>query len=222
MAARQTHRVRVSAFTNPGIAQGIPAVTSETRDPFQEALDTFKSKLTAADRRNFSIASRQQLEEALDKIQSDQHTGRKLKNMNRLSAFLEGMETFGKVINVYCQASEIVAFLWVRIAFQGLYPNLRAQVDEHSVLQGPVKLVLLVAKSLSDVFQMLLDIYEELGKTLKLYAQGECLFPKDTNMADLLADAYKVVLEFHYCTLRYFRKPCKSLMDDQKYQGLNL
>lgn len=61
----------------------------------------------------------------ISKIQKAQEPDRRLRNLPRIKAFLEGMEQFGKIIEVFLNVSDIVAFVWVRrryLSFQ-VYPD---------------------------------------------------------------------------------------------------
>ena len=77
-------------------------------------------------------------------------------------------------------------------------------------MQGPLKLLLLIASAYTEAFSELLDVYRQLGETLGLLLQSQELFPKDNHMANVLAGIYKDILEFHRRALKYFQQPSMS------------
>ncbi|RYP30902.1 hypothetical protein DL767_006034 [Monosporascus sp. MG133] len=85
---------------------------------FELALEAFKASLKRNDREKFANVKFQDLLDEMDKIQRDQQPKRRAKNLARLRPFLEAMEQFGKVIEVFTNTSEMVAFVWAMEYFQ--------------------------------------------------------------------------------------------------------
>lgn len=101
------------------MASDLHATTPEqSTSPFETALEEFMNELrkqgvSKRERDSFRIATLEELKMDLDKLQTEQHSNRKLRNMPRIWAFLEAMDQFGKVIELFCQVSGIVSSLWV-------------------------------------------------------------------------------------------------------------
>lgn len=103
--------------TTPAVSGGGTTTTSPS--PFEAALSEFKLELKKnginqgkkAVPLNFTTLD--DLKTEIDNLQTSQHSRRTLRNMTRLRGFLEATEQFGKVIEVFCQVHEIVAFVWV-------------------------------------------------------------------------------------------------------------
>lgn len=94
----------------------LPNVTANSgRDGgFQRALTRFKSHLSPTEQEEFSVTSLEDVQEAIAKIQDTQASKRNMRNLNRIKSFLEAMEQYGKVVEVFLNVSEILAFVWVR------------------------------------------------------------------------------------------------------------
>ena len=92
---------------------------------FQVALQQFSDRLTASEAEQIKITSLSDLKLAIEEIQAEQRPKRALMNMTRILGFIEAMEQFAKVLEVFLNVSDIVAFTW-----------------------GPVKLLLLVCTGL--------------------------------------------------------------------------
>ena len=97
-------------------------------DLFRRVLDSFKKDLSRQEKQNFSFTDIKGLNLAIDDLQKKQHSQRRLQNLSRLKPFLEAMEQYGKVAEVFCNSSEFVAFVWgpmkflLQVSTQDSYP----------------------------------------------------------------------------------------------------
>ena len=83
-------------------------------DPtFCQALSRFTASLTAKEEDQFRFTSLDDVRQAASRIQHDQAARRDMMNLTRIEAFLEGMDQYGRVAEVFLSASPIVAFVWV-------------------------------------------------------------------------------------------------------------
>ncbi|KAH9427153.1 hypothetical protein MCOR02_012446 [Pyricularia oryzae] len=90
-----------------------------------------------------------------------------------------------KVVEVFLNVSEILAFVW-----------------------GPLKFLLMITSNFSDAFNSLLDTYQEIGEQIPLLESFKTLFQDsvNTHMRQLLVLIYEDILRFQLLALRYFRK----------------
>ena len=80
---------------------------------FKLVLERFKHDLSDPERADFQFTSLNDLKVALDGIQKRQTSERRLQAMDRLNRFLEAMENYDKVIKVFLNSTEFLAFVWV-------------------------------------------------------------------------------------------------------------
>ena len=80
---------------------------------FQRALARFRSHLSLAEQEDFSITSLADVQETIAHIQEIQGSERKMRNLTRIKAFLEAMEQYGKILEVFLNVSDFLAFVWV-------------------------------------------------------------------------------------------------------------
>ena len=80
---------------------------------FESALEEFKKGLKKRDQETFKITTFKELKTSIGDLQKKQHSQRRLQNLNRLKPFLEAIEQYGKVVEVFCNTNDIVAFVWV-------------------------------------------------------------------------------------------------------------
>ncbi|KAH6873889.1 hypothetical protein B0T10DRAFT_233779 [Thelonectria olida] len=84
-------------------------------DSFDRALRTFKKSLSPTLAKKFSICTLGDLKDTVRDIQQKEGTAQdgRLRNMVRLRAFVEAMEEFAKVVEIFLNANEFVCFIWI-------------------------------------------------------------------------------------------------------------
>lgn len=150
---------------------------------FERSLEAFKKDLNKKDRDSFKFSTLEDLEQCLTQLQVKHRSQRRMQNLNRLKPFLEAMNQFGKVVEVFCNSSQIVPFLW-----------------------GPVKFLLLIADTFENAFSELLDTYEYIGENLPLLLQYQELFRTNPHMIKVLSLMYEDILKFHRIAIQYFQQ----------------
>ena len=80
---------------------------------FQRALTRFKSHLSPAEQEKFRVTRLEDVQETIAHIQATQGSERNMRNLTRIRAFVEAMEQYGKVVEVFVNVSDIIAFVWV-------------------------------------------------------------------------------------------------------------
>ena len=80
---------------------------------FDSSLSELRGKLTPKEIQDFQFASLDELRAAMDDIQQQQVKRRSLQCLIRVQPFLLAMEQYGKVVEVFLNTSNILAFVWV-------------------------------------------------------------------------------------------------------------
>jgi hypothetical protein len=86
-------------------------------DSFLAALSSFKKRLTQKERDDFSRSTLEDVRKEIARIQSDHGSQKTMMNMTRLQSFLEAMDQFGQVIEVFLNASVFVGVIWGPLKF---------------------------------------------------------------------------------------------------------
>jgi ribosomal protein S21 len=81
---------------------------------FDNALKRFRESLTKGQREQFAHCKKQDVQRTIQDIQTRHGSQRSLKNMRRVSKFIEGMSQLSQVIEVFLNVNNSVAFVWVR------------------------------------------------------------------------------------------------------------
>ncbi|KAL1850978.1 hypothetical protein Daus18300_012712 [Diaporthe australafricana] len=154
--------------------------TSSTNG-FERALTTFRARLSPEEDAQFQITAIDDLRMAILSIQSHQRARKKMIHMKRIESFLEAMEQFGKVIEIFLNATNYLAFVW-----------------------GPVKLLLLTASTWVEILDELLDAYQRIFENLPLFQEYQTLFQNEPQMQLVLESVWGDILDFHSKALRIF------------------
>jgi len=80
---------------------------------FYLVMEKFKASLTDKEKTEFKVTTLRDLHITIESIQKRQATDRRLQGMQRLELFLEGMNEYDKVIQIFVNSSQILAFVWV-------------------------------------------------------------------------------------------------------------
>ncbi|SCV33624.1 uncharacterized protein FFB14_04610 [Fusarium fujikuroi] len=125
---------------------------------FETVLEKFKQGLRSnRDRERFRATTLNALRVSVAEIQTQQHAGRQLQDLNRLARFLEAAKQYGEVVYLFCKSSEIMPFIW-----------------------GPMATLLEVRSQLrlacTKAFDELVGLYEKVGEALPLLQQYEGFF----------------------------------------------
>ncbi|KAK4220845.1 hypothetical protein QBC38DRAFT_493303 [Podospora fimiseda] len=150
---------------------------------FHLALADFKRNLKDDDLvRSFQGTQLHHLTAEIAKIQQEQHSKRSLRYMKRLDPFLKKMEQYGKVIEIFANSQDIVAFIW-----------------------GPLKFLLIAASSFNDALNSLLDAYQEIWEQFPLFEVYGSTLEARPYLRTILVWIYKDILDFHQEAMRYFK-----------------
>ncbi|KAK2745994.1 hypothetical protein FQN55_005816 [Onygenales sp. PD_40] len=150
---------------------------------FQRALDKIKSQLSEEEKAEFTNTKLEDVRQAAYRIQLEHGGPKEMKTMIRIQGFLEAMEQYGKVIEVFLNSSIMVGFIW-----------------------GPIKFVLLIAGTWAESLDTLLGAYEDIADRLPSFQEYETLFEKHKPTREALELYYCDILEFHVHAIAFFKK----------------
>ena len=88
-----------------------------SKDIFQTTLSEFKNRLTQRERDKFQCATFEDVCRELARIQKEQESSKTMMDMTRIQSFLEAMNQFGQIVEVFVNSSEMLAFVWGPLKF---------------------------------------------------------------------------------------------------------
>ncbi|KAK4205422.1 hypothetical protein QBC40DRAFT_260708 [Triangularia verruculosa] len=166
------------------------AMSAPSKQPancaFRRILDRFRrDHVKRTEDESFQLTDRASLRSAMKQIQDEQASKNKMRNMARLRGFLEGMEQYEKIVEVFLNTSELLAFVW-----------------------GPMKFLLQITRNYVKAFDALLEKYEDMGEQLDVLAQHKNLFDTTDNvhLRKILEMIYEDITDFHAKALSYFKQ----------------
>ena len=85
----------------------------QRENSFEHTLNEFKKQLTIEQQRDFGATTLKELQITIAALQKRQASTRTAQNLRRIQGFLEGMEGNAKVVEVFLNVHNFIAFIWV-------------------------------------------------------------------------------------------------------------
>ncbi|KAF2181728.1 hypothetical protein K469DRAFT_691815 [Zopfia rhizophila CBS 207.26] len=158
--------------------------TTSTSNAFQTALEKFKRRLSKEELKSVEQTSYEDVVRELGRIQMEQEQLKSMLNLARIETFLEAGYQYGKILEVFLNASPVVCFVW-----------------------GPLKLLLQTASTFTESFEAFLDAYEQIGESFPLVE----ILSKLLRPSPPVLKAYEMIfidlLDFHKNAIRFCSGP---------------
>lgn len=97
------------------MTQAPAAVSAQALSTLHAAFERFSTTVTPEDRREFSSTRLEDVRAAALQIERQLANRRSLRNMRRLQPFLQGIEHYSKCIEVLCNGTEYLPWIWVSL-----------------------------------------------------------------------------------------------------------
>ncbi|KAK4221419.1 hypothetical protein QBC38DRAFT_492123 [Podospora fimiseda] len=188
--------------TPTGLSGASTVVASDTPDDpgeeFKRFLKAFKSEAQLSKKtvQNFEGTTAEDVKLVVAEIQDRQISSNQQRYLGRLKPFLASLQQYGKVIEVFVNVNEVLAFVW-----------------------GPMKFMLQTACNLSEALNLLLEAYFELGELMPQLEAYQDYCRNNEHMRTVLALIYKDILDFHRVAMRHFRKSTWKKMFSALWKG---
>lgn len=156
---------------------------------FKSAIQGFRAKLKNEDlyRQILQTTSADQVYDLTDKLQEEQSRTGRLRHLNKIEPFLEGLRSYASVIEVFMQAKpDILALIW-----------------------GPIKLLLQWASTLRQSMDAIVDTTANIGVLLPEFRKVAQLFGQNQIIKEVLVLFFKDILDFYAIALKFFTLPRK-------------
>ncbi|PVH71621.1 hypothetical protein DL98DRAFT_363413, partial [Cadophora sp. DSE1049] len=149
-----------------------------------DAFQRLKQSVTDDDAYDFESTRLGDVWQAVREIDNAQRQRQSAQNMRRIEPFLRALEKYSKVIEVLCNGTPYLPYVW-----------------------APIKLMLQqIASHHRDVFESLLDAYKEIGDALPRFDRYEQAFKDNPAFLCVLASVYSSILEFHQRAYKFFKR----------------
>ncbi|EGU75917.1 hypothetical protein FOXB_13571 [Fusarium oxysporum f. sp. conglutinans Fo5176] len=159
-------------------------MASNQQTSFERSLDLFRRELSDDQIKQMVGDNQQTLNDTIQATQNILGRRNDLCKLTRIQRFLHAMEHVEKLVAIFLNASDFVAFIW-----------------------GPIKLALMVATTWTDAVRQLIDAYEEIAEALGNLAFFHTLIQSRDHLKLVLEDYFSDILRFHRCVLDVFFRP---------------
>ncbi|KAK4163147.1 hypothetical protein QBC43DRAFT_379444 [Cladorrhinum sp. PSN259] len=159
-------------------------MSSVTNQSFERSLERFRARLSVDQKKEFEMASINEVKETIVKIQDRIGPEKKLRNLARLRGFLEGMKQVEEAVQPFLNTDRVVGFVW-----------------------GPIKLALLMASTHLRTLEILINTYEDIGTFIEGIRQLDRLFQNYSGARQVLEGCFDDILRFHQVALEELTRP---------------
>lgn len=118
LSSQQSSRTSTSAFSQQStVVGGRQSSTSNAGVALTRAVNQFRARLSGNDLVDFKTTTYEQLCQEIIHVQKEQERRLDTRNLARIKTCLEAMHQFSKVIEVFLNVSNMVAFVWGPMKF---------------------------------------------------------------------------------------------------------
>ncbi|KAF2108637.1 hypothetical protein BDV96DRAFT_616200 [Lophiotrema nucula] len=161
-----------------------PAVSAIARSTMKIAYEDLERTITPADARNLqSTSTLAQVREAAVDIERQLAARQALRNMRRLTPLLNGLEHYAKVVDVLCNGTPFLPWIW-----------------------SPITLILRVASEYIEAFEHIMKGYSRISEALTRFDILSDAFSNDHDFQQTLAVFYADILQFHKHAYKFVRR----------------
>jgi hypothetical protein len=167
--------------------RSIPAVSQTATRTIDAAFQDLNSTITAADSRDFPITTLQNVKAAAVEIEAQLAARQSLRNMRRLMPLFRGLEHYAKVMDVLCNGTPYLAWIW-----------------------APITLILRVASEYVEAFEVIMRGYSGIAESLVRFEILDAAFVGNHEFQQTLAVFYSDFLQFHKFAYTFVKKSSES------------
>jgi hypothetical protein len=160
-----------------------PAVSALARQTMRMAFEDLERTVTPADSRNFQGTTLQHVRAAALDIENQLAARQSLRNMRRLTPLLNGLEHYSKVVDVLCNGTPYLAWVW-----------------------APLTLILRVASEYMEAFEQLMKGYKRIADALGRFEILGDAFIENADFQHTIAIFYADILQFHKHAYKFVRR----------------
>ncbi|KAI0381074.1 hypothetical protein F5Y04DRAFT_289036 [Hypomontagnella monticulosa] len=160
-----------------------PALSALAKQTIKTAFEELERTFTPADSREFPVTTLDHVKKAMLNIENELAARRSLRHMRRLAPFLKGLEHYAKVMDILCNGTPYLSWIW-----------------------APITLILRIACEHVEAFDQLIKGYSRIGDTLTRFEILDHTFLRDRDFQQTLSIFYADILQFHKHAYKFVRR----------------
>ncbi|KAH6692826.1 hypothetical protein BKA61DRAFT_714437, partial [Leptodontidium sp. MPI-SDFR-AT-0119] len=146
----------------------------DSKSIIADAFNKLSATISEEHAHDFASTTIEGVWKAVRDIDSSQRQRQSAQNLGRIKPLLQGIEKYAKVIEVLCNGTPYLSYVW-----------------------APIKLMVQFASQHCEVFESLLAAYADIGAVLPRFDRYEKAFNDIPSFRVALATMYKTILDFH-------------------------
>ncbi|EEU35842.1 uncharacterized protein NECHADRAFT_20921, partial [Fusarium vanettenii 77-13-4] len=166
-----------------------PAISALARKTIKIAYDELDRTIAPGDKRDFGNTTLQNVRQVALDIENQLAARQSLRNMRRLMPFLQGLEHYSKVVDILCNGTPYLPWIW-----------------------APITLILRIACEYVGAFEKIIKGYSSIAESLKRFEILSDAFLGNPEFQQTLAVFYADILEFHKHAYKFVRRSGWKLM----------
>ncbi|KAL8722712.1 MAG: hypothetical protein Q9181_007432, partial [Wetmoreana brouardii] len=150
---------------------------------FDIAFERLRETVSKDDARAFASSKMEDVWAAAKDIERQLERRRSLRGFRRIQPFLTGVEQYSRVIEVACNQTPYLPFIW-----------------------APIKLLLQIAQGHIAALEKLIEAYAMIGEAMPRFDKLTEAFKADPQFMQVMGHFYEDLLEFHRRAYKFFRQ----------------
>ncbi|EXF79271.1 NACHT domain-containing protein [Colletotrichum fioriniae PJ7] len=160
-----------------------PPTSRLARETLQRAFDELQQTITPQDWRAAESTTLEDVRKAALDIETQLAARQSLRNMRRLMPLLAGMEHYAKVMDILCNGTPFLSWVW-----------------------APITLILRIASEYVEAFEQIMKGYSRIAESLMRFEILNRAFANNHNFQQSLAAFYDDILQFHQHAYKFVRR----------------
>ncbi|CAN9085629.1 unnamed protein product [Alternaria alternata] len=178
------------------MAPPLASSSAQASHTLRDAFERFALSVSQDDRRLFSNTELKDVRDEALKIEKQLRKSRIQKNIARLDPLLRGMEHYSKVVEVLCNGTPYLSWVW-----------------------APIKLMLMITLDSLSAFEKLIDAYGKIGDMLPRLDRLSNALIGDQNFQKVLALVFADIVEFHRRAYKFVRRRSWAIFFGSMWAG---
>ncbi|CAN9080703.1 unnamed protein product [Alternaria alternata] len=177
-------------------APSLAAPSAQASHTLRDAFERFALSVSQDDQLLFHNTELKDVRDEALQIEKQLRKSRIQKNIARLDPLLRGMEHYSKVVEVLCNGTPYLSWIW-----------------------APIKLMLMITVDSLSAFEKLIDAYGKIGDMLPRLDRLSNALIGDQNFQKVLALVFSDIVEFHRRAYKFVRRKSWTIFFGSMWAG---
>ncbi|KAK4031178.1 hypothetical protein C8A01DRAFT_51635 [Parachaetomium inaequale] len=160
-----------------------PPALSAGRRVIEDAFKDLERTISPAESRDFASTTLDDVRRAAVDLERQLAARQSLRNMRRLAPFFQGLHHYSKVIDVLCNGTDYLPWIW-----------------------APIKLILKISSDYMEAFDRIIKAYSQIAESLGRFRLLEMSFEGQPHLYPVFVIFYADILHFHKAAYKFITR----------------